>query len=162
MKSPLWVSVVLLSFLPGASCFSQSSGTEGAVPANATGLPGSSQAGGVAPSSSSSSSAPSSTTPAETTIPGPLRSFQRMAGISAKASPEEVLPILAHEMNVRGYVRRRPTEYLALLRRYLQQARQLVALAGPEAVIRVSNCADAGPLLEILGYRLHQACGPET
>ena len=159
MKSPLCVSVVLLSFLASASCFSQSSGAEGAAPVNPTEPPGSSQAEGVV--RSSLSRAPSST-PAETTIPGPLRSFERMAGISAKASPEEVLPILAHEMNVRGYVRRRPTEYLALLRRYLQQARELVALAGPEAVIRVSNCADAGPLLEILGYRLRQACGPET
>jgi hypothetical protein len=76
-----------------------------------------------------------------------------MAGISRKAPPEELLPLLAHEMNVRGYDHRWPTEYLLLLRRYLQQARELAALAGPEAVIHVSNCDDAGRLLAILGYK---------
>jgi hypothetical protein len=85
-----------------------------------------------------------------------------MAGISQKAAPEEVLPFLAHEMNVRGYAIGRATEYLLLLRRYVQQARELVALAGPEATIRVSNCAEAEPLLAILGYQLRQPCGPET
>jgi hypothetical protein len=85
-----------------------------------------------------------------------------MAGISQKAAPEEVLPLLAHEMNVRGYAVGRSTEYLLLLRRYVQQARELVTLAGPEAVIHVTNCTDAAPLLEILGYQLRQACGPET
>jgi hypothetical protein len=85
-----------------------------------------------------------------------------MAGISQKAAPEEVLPLLAHEMNVRGYAMGRPTEYLLLLRRYVQQARELVALAGTEGTIHVSNCADAEPLLTILGYQLHQPCGPET
>jgi hypothetical protein len=85
-----------------------------------------------------------------------------MAGISRQAAPEEVLPLLAHAMNERGYDHHQPTEYLLLLRRYLQQARELAALAGPEGVIHVSNCADAGPLLEILGYQLRQACGPDT
>lgn len=85
-----------------------------------------------------------------------------MAGISQKASPDEVLPLLAHEMNVRGYAIGRPTEYLLLLRRYVQQARELVALAGPEGVIHVSNCGEAAPLLAVLGYQLRQACGPET
>jgi hypothetical protein len=108
-----------------------------------------------------SSSSPTSAA-TETMIPGPLGSFQRMAGISAKTSPDEVLPLLAHETNVRGYDHRRPTEYLLLLRRYLQQARELVVLAGPEAVIRVSNCDDAAPLLAILGYQLRQPCGPDT
>ena len=142
MKSPLWVSVFLLSFLLSISCFSMSGGPEGAKT-------------GLSPGASSS-------TPAETTIPGPLRSFQRMAGISPKVSPDEVLPLLAHAINVRGYQRHSPTEYLLLVRRYLQQARELVDLAGPDAVIRVSNCADAGPLLAILGYQLRQPCGPNT
>ncbi|MGA9554427.1 MAG: hypothetical protein WBR30_19435, partial [Candidatus Sulfotelmatobacter sp.] len=31
---------------------------------------------------------------AEFVIPGPLRSFLRMAGISQKVAPEEVLPLL--------------------------------------------------------------------
>jgi len=146
MKSPLWISVFVLSFLLSASCFPLSGRSEAAAQANATAL---------------SSGAPTSA-PAETTIPGPLRSFERMAGISPKTSPGEVLPLLAHETNVRGYDHRKPTEYLLLLRRYLQQARELVVLAGPEAVIRVSNCDDAGPLLGILGYQLRQPCGADT
>jgi hypothetical protein len=101
---------------------------------------------------------------ASVAIPGPLRSFLRMAGISQKVSPEEVLPLLARNVAVEGYQGRkdrtgRPTEFLILLKRYVQQARQLVTLAGPEGTIRVSNCDQAGPLLDILGYRVRQGCG---
>src|SRR5437763_1637259 len=99
---------------------------------------------------------------AQIIIPGPLRSFLRMAGISQKASPEEVLPLLAHEVRVRAYDRGRPTEFLVLVRRYLQQARELVILAGPEGTLRVSNCEAAKPLLAVLGYRLREGCGPDT
>ncbi len=35
-------------------------------------------------------------------IPGPLRSFLRMAGISQKVSPEEVLPLLARNVFAQG------------------------------------------------------------
>jgi hypothetical protein len=151
MKSPLWVSVLLLS----TSCFCLAGSP-----------PGGSASPWDAPESSTPKAAPSpgdeSEVTAETIIPGPLHSFQRMAGISQKASPEEVLPLLAHEMNIRGYTLGRPTEYLLLLRRYVQQARELVALAGPEGAIHVSSCAEAGPLLAILGYQLQPACGPET
>ena len=54
--------------------------------------------------------------------PGPLRSFLRMAGISQKISPEEVLPLLARNVAVEGYQGRkdrtgRPTEFLILLKR---------------------------------------------
>src|ERR1700694_3065892 len=98
----------------------------------------------------------------EITIPGPLRSFLRMAGISQKASPQETMALLANEINLRGYFHSKPTEFLILLLRYMQQARELVALAGPERVIRVANCEDAKPLLAILGYRLRRVCGPET
>jgi len=38
---------------------------------------------------------------ATATIPGPLRSFLRMAGISQKASPEEVMPFLARSIVVK-------------------------------------------------------------
>ncbi|HEV2989880.1 MAG TPA: hypothetical protein VG759_15660 [Candidatus Angelobacter sp.] len=95
-------------------------------------------------------------------IPGPLRSFLRMAGISQKASAEETLPLLANEVNLRGYFHGRPTEFLILLMRYLQQARELANLAGPQRVITVKNCEEAKPLLDILGYRLRHPCGPET
>ena len=99
---------------------------------------------------------------ADVTIPGPLRSFLRMAGISQKASPEEVLPLLAHEVRVRGYDRGKPTEYLILLKRYMQQARELQTLAGPEGVLHASTCDDARPLMAVLGYRVHEGCGPNS
>jgi hypothetical protein len=96
-------------------------------------------------------------------IPGPLRSFLRMAGISQKISPEEVAPLLARNVFQMGYdgqgTRRHPTEFLLLLIRYVQQARELSALAGPDGVLRVSTCEKAGPLLKVLGYRTRADCG---
>ncbi|MGA9797661.1 MAG: hypothetical protein WBQ68_01525 [Terriglobales bacterium] len=121
---------------------------------------------------SSSSSPEAASTSAQTAtatiaIPGPLRSFLRMAGISQKVSTDEVLPLLARNVAVEGYQGRkdrtgRPTEFLILLKRYVEQARQLVSLAGPEGTIRVANCDQAGPLLDILGYRLRQPCGKDS
>jgi len=93
------------------------------------------------------------------TIPGPLRSFLRMAGISQKVSPEEVLPLLAREVFFLGYRGATPTEFLILLNRYVSQARELSALAGSAGVIRVSSCAEAEPLLHVLGYRIREKCG---
>jgi hypothetical protein len=96
----------------------------------------------------------------DVTIPGPLRSFLRMAGISQKASPDEVLALLGHNVASQGFeVGGRPTEFLILLSRYVQQARELVVLASPTGVIRVANCEDARPLLRILGYRPRPDCG---
>src|ERR1700723_3979704 len=101
--------------------------------------------------------------PATATIPGPLRSFLRIAGISQKASSEEVVPLLARNVFLIGYqgtgLGSRATEFLILLRRYVQQARELSDLAGKEGVIRVTSCADAKPLLDILGYRVTADCG---
>jgi hypothetical protein len=87
-----------------------------------------------------------------------------MAAISQKVSPEEVLPLLARNVVVNGFQggRGKPTEALILLKWYLDQARELLALAGPEGVIRASNCLDAKPLLAILGYRLKESCGPNA
>ena len=97
-------------------------------------------------------------------IPGPLRSFLRMAGISQKIAPEEVLPLLSRNVFARGYEdSKRQTEFLILLSRYVVQARELTALAEPEGVLRASNCDDVKPLLRILGYRTRQNCGaPDT
>src|SRR5262249_56163931 len=93
-------------------------------------------------------------------IPGPLRSFLRMAGISQKAPTDEVLALLGHNVASQGFeVGGRPTEFLILLSRYVQQARELVLLASPNGVIRVSNCDEAAPLLRILSYRTRQHCG---
>src|SRR5208283_3883834 len=95
------------------------------------------------------------------TIPGPLRSFLRMAGISQKVSPEEVLPLLSRNVYIQGYEGpTRPTEFLILLRRYVSQARELADLAAShEMSIRVSSCVEAQPLLRILGYRIRGNCG---
>src|SRR6266852_3478558 len=96
-------------------------------------------------------------------IPGPLRSFLRMAGISQKVTPDEVMPLLARNIFLLGYEgspsQAHETEYLILLNRYVQQARELVTLAGPTGVIHVSTCDDAKPLLKILGYRTRADCG---
>ena len=104
--------------------------------------------------------------PATATIPGPLRSFLRIAGISQKAAPEEVMPLLARNVFLIGYqgtgLGSRATEFLILLRRYVQQARELSDLAGKDGVIRVTNCADAKPLLDILGYRVTADCGKSS
>ena len=99
----------------------------------------------------------------EVTIPGPLRSFLRMAGISQQAPLEEVLPLFARNVYVQGYVgwqdRGRPTEFLILLGRYVNQAKELADMAGPAETIHVPNCEGALPLLRVLGYRLRQPCG---
>ena len=94
-------------------------------------------------------------------IPGPLKPFLRLAGISQKVSAEEVLPLLSRNVFTEGFQgTSRPTEFLVLLRRYVVQARELAELAAHSgAVIRVSNCDDARPLLLILGYRTKGKCG---
>ena len=56
-------------------------------------------------------------------IPGPLRSFLRMAGISQQIAPNDVLPLVARNAYATGYLNGVPTEYLRLLERYLHQAR---------------------------------------
>ena len=104
---------------------------------------------------------------AEITIPGPLRSFERMAAISQQESNRDVVPMLARDVVVNGYrgsqeKANEPTEYLILLRRYLGQARELQTLAGPERTLRVANCDAARPLLLILGYELHNGCGAKA
>jgi hypothetical protein len=86
-----------------------------------------------------------------------------MAAISQKVSPDEVMPLLSRNIFLIGYTgaghRGTPTEFLLLLRRYVQQARELEALAGADGVIHVSNCEDAKLLLQVLGYRTRTDCG---
>jgi hypothetical protein len=101
--------------------------------------------------------------PVETVvIPGPLRSFMRMAAVSQKVSPEDVLPLLARNVFMQGYQRGTPTEFLILLQRYVQQARELQILAGPTNMIHVANCDDVGTLAGILGYRVREGCGSKN
>ncbi len=80
--------------------------------------------------------APKSTGPPGTaTIPGPLRSFARMAAISPDSDPADVLPALARNVVTNGYQASHnnesleQTEYLKLVHRYLSQARELEKLA---------------------------------
>ena len=107
-----------------------------------------------------SSEPANSTSESSVSIPGPLRSFLRMAGVSQKVSLDEVLPKLARNVAVLGYRESKPNEFLVLLRRYIGQARELASLAGPAGVIRVSGCDDAKPLLQVIGYQVRDGCGP--
>ena len=69
-------------------------------------------------------------------IPGPLRSFARMAALSPDSDPSDVLPALARNVVTNGYQASHnnesleQTEYLKLVHRYLSQARELEKLAG--------------------------------
>jgi hypothetical protein len=94
-------------------------------------------------------------------IPGPLRSFLRMAGVSQEASTAEVLPLLARNVFLYGHVEQRKTEYLVLADRYVQQARELQPLAGADGMIHVAGCDDAGKLIQILGYKFERGCSPQ-
>jgi len=91
-------------------------------------------------------------------IPGPLRSFLRMAGISQEAGPDEVLPLLARNAFLYGYQTGHKTEYLVLAERYVHLARELQPLAGPDGKIHVTGCDDAGRLIKILGYQFEHGC----
>ncbi len=91
-------------------------------------------------------------------VPGPLRSFLRMASISQQARAADVLPLLARNVYQNGYSAKAPTEFLLLIERYLTQARELQALAGADHTIRVADCAGADRLLFILGYQLRHGC----
>jgi tetratricopeptide (TPR) repeat protein len=103
-------------------------------------------------------------------IPGPLRSFARMAAISPDIAPEDVMASVAHNVTLNGYSASRaseslePTEYLKLVIRYLSQARELEKLAGAEKMLRVDMCESTvtGDLLRILGYRMRGGCGSDV
>ena len=103
-------------------------------------------------------------------IPGPLRSFARMAAFSADSAPEDVLPALARNVVTNGFQASRSndeleeTEFLKLVHRYLSQARELDKLAGLEHVIKVPTCesTETNDLLRILGYRMRGGCGSEV
>ena len=103
-------------------------------------------------------------------IPGPLRSFARMAAISSEAQPDDLLPALARNVVTNGYQASHSnealeqTEYLKLVHRYLSQAHELEKLAGPEKVIKIENCDSpkAGDLLKALGFRMRGGCGSEV
>jgi hypothetical protein len=106
----------------------------------------------------------------EAEIPGPLRSFERMAALSSDVSPADLLPALARNIITNGYQASHSnealeqTEYLKLVNRYLSQARELAQLAGKDQVIRIANCEsnETGQLIKILGFRLRNGCGEDA
>lgn len=93
-------------------------------------------------------------------IPGPLRPFLRMAGISQEVTPDEVLPMLARNVSLWGYEGDKPTEFLRLVQRYVLLAREIQKLTGPDGKIRVSGCDDATQLIQALGYQFAHGCSP--
>jgi len=103
-------------------------------------------------------------------IPGPIRSFARMAALSADIQPDNILAALARNVVTNGYQASHSnelmeeTEYLKLVQRYLSQARELDALAGPDKIIRIETCesTQTNDLLRTLGYRMRGACGSEV
>src|SRR5258708_21908948 len=76
-------------------------------------------------------------------IPGPLRSFARMAALSPEADPADVLPALARNVVTNGYPAAHnnesleQTEYLKLVHLYLSQARELEQLSGDSHAIKI-------------------------
>src|SRR5262245_55058864 len=103
-------------------------------------------------------------------IPGPFRSFARMAAISADAAPEDVLPALARNVVTNGFQASHSndaleqTEYLKLVHRYLSQARELEKLAGESKTLRIETCESpiTADLIRILGFRMRGGCGAEV
>ncbi len=116
-------------------------------------------------------SAPQDAAAAQTaTLPGPLRSFARMAAISPDAAPEDVLAALARNVVTNGFQASHSndaleqTEYLKLVHRYLSQAHELESLAGPDRVIKVANCdaPNVAELIRVLGFRMRGGCGSDV
>jgi hypothetical protein len=102
-------------------------------------------------------------------IPGPLRSFARMAALSPDVSPTDVLPALARNIITNGYRATtanealEQTEYLKLVIRYLSQARELERLAGPTKTLRIDMCESpaTADLLRLIGFRMRGGCGSD-
>jgi hypothetical protein len=103
-------------------------------------------------------------------IPGPLRSFSRMAALAPETNPEDVLPALARNVVTNGYQASgsndvlEQTEYLKLVIRYLSQAREIEKLADSSGMLKIETCdsTQTGELLRVLGYRMRGGCGSEV
>lgn len=114
--------------------------------------------------------APAAESSVTASIPGPIRSFARMAALSPDAAPADILPALARNVVTNGYQASHnnealeQTEYLKLVHRYLSQARELDKLAGDQKILVVDNCESpkVADLLRILGFRMRGGCGSEV
>ena len=150
LRLPIFLVAILVS---GFSCAARANGT----PIPQAPSPGATPGAAVGAANSAG----------EITLPGPLRSFLRMAGISQKVAPDEVMPFLARQIVVQGYHDARkkdatPNEFLVLLKRYIAQARAVQRMAGASGMIRISSCAEATPLLRVLGFHLREGCGADV
>lgn len=108
---------------------------------------------------------------AVTSVPGPIRSFARMAALSPELEPSELLPALARNVVTNGYQASsgaeslEQTEYLKLVVRYLSQARELEKLAAPnKGILKIETCesSQTADLLRVLGYRMRGGCGSDV
>ncbi len=103
-------------------------------------------------------------------IPGPLRSFNRMAALSPELPASDVIGAIARNVVTNGYQAASSnealdqTEYLKLVVRYLSQARELEKLSGADKAIKVETCEStvAADLLKVLGYRMRGGCGSDV
>jgi hypothetical protein len=103
-------------------------------------------------------------------IPGPLRSFARMAALSPDLKPEDLLGALARNVVTNGYQAANSnealeqTEYMKLVVRYLSQARELERLSGEKKTLSIETCesTQTGDLLRVLGYRMRGGCGSDV
>jgi hypothetical protein len=113
----------------------------------------------AATASGDSPTSPAASQTTETIIiPGPLRSFLRMAGISQESKPADLLPLLARNAFLYGHQMGKKTEYLVLEDRYVHQARELQPLAVSNGQIQVTGCSDVQPLIQVLGYQFENGC----
>ncbi len=102
-------------------------------------------------------------------IPGPIRSFSRMAAISPDSDLADVMTGLARNVVTNGYQASHsnealePTEFLKLVNRYLSQARELEKLAGVDKILKIETCdsTETADLLRTLGFRMRGSCGNE-
>ncbi|MBC7927447.1 MAG: hypothetical protein H7039_17505, partial [Bryobacteraceae bacterium] len=104
-------------------------------------------------------------------IPGPLRSFARMAALSPDLNASELLPALARNIVTNGYQASasaeslEQTEFLKLVVRYLSQARELEKLAvSTNNTLKIETCesTQTADLLRVLGYRMRGGCGSDV
>lgn len=103
-------------------------------------------------------------------IPGPIRGFARMSALSPDLAPADVMAALTRNIVMNGYQATggvdalEQTEYLKLVFRYLNQARELEKFAGESRKIHLPECdsAQTGDLLRILGFRMRGGCGAEV
>lgn len=103
-------------------------------------------------------------------VPGPMRSFSRMAALAPDLQPEDLLAALGRNVVTNGFQAANaneslePTEYLKLVVRYMSQARELEKLAGDTKIITVPACdsTQTADILRVLGYRMRGGCGSEV